>query len=333
MKKLVSMIMAVTILAGLAGCAQTPAAQPSPEATASTETTPAEPASSAGDKLRIGLIVKAIGDPHWLDVRDGAMEKANELGVELIFNAPNAETDVEKQINMLQDLISDNVDAICVAPSQADSMANTLKEADTKNIPVLWVDTAGNYEKALTFIGTGNENAAYVGGQYMATLLEAGDKVVIIRNSIGDPTGDQREAGFRKAMEEKGIEVIDVKPGLGEAESMNAMMDMLQTHPQIDAVLNIGAYMAKGAARAIEQAGKKGEILICSFDGTQELELIENGTFVATVAQNPKVMGAMAVENAVKAAKGEAIDERIDTGATLITKENVEQYKKDNNIQ
>jgi ribose transport system substrate-binding protein len=289
--------------------------------------------TSGTDKLKIGLIVKAVGDPFWLDLRDGAQEKADELGVELIFNAPNAETEVEKQINMLQDLISEDVDAICVAPSQADSMANTLEGADEKGIPVLWVDTAGNYDKALTFIGTGNENAAYLGGQYIANMLEEGDKAVIIRNSIGDPTGDEREAGYRRALEEKGIEVIDVKPGLGEAEAMNAMMDMLQTHEQIDAVLNIGSYMAKGAAKAIEQAGKKGEILIGSFDGVHELELIEDGTFTCTVAQSSRQMGALAVEEAVKAINGEEIEERIDSGAALITPENVEQYKIDNGIE
>jgi ribose transport system substrate-binding protein len=321
-KKMLSMAiistMLVTMLAGCGG---------------KTEQTENTTEKKASDKITIGVVVKAIGDPMWLDLRDGAQAKADELGVELKFNAPNAETDVEKQINMLQDLISEEVDAICVAPSQADSMANTLQGAGEKDIPVLWVDTAGNYDKALSFIGTGNENAAYAGGEYIASKLKSGDKAVIIRNSIGDPTGDQREAGFTKALEEKGIEVIDVKAALGEAEAMNTMMDMIQTHTQIDAVLNIGSYMAKGAAKAIEQAGKKGEILIGSFDGTHELQLVEDGTFTCTVAQNPKEMGALAIENALKAINGEKVEERIDSGATLITPDNVAQYKKDNGIE
>ena len=328
-KKILSMTLISAMLATmLMGCGGTTTQEQGTNEPA--ETTTEDTDSS---KLKIGVVVKAIGDPMWLDLREGAQEKADELGVELAFNAPNSETEVEKQINMLQDLISEDVDAICVAPSQADSMANTLKGAGEKDIPVLWVDTAGNYDEALTFIGTGNENAAYTGGEYVASLLKEGDKAVIIRNSIGDPTGDQREAGFRKALEEKGIEVLDVKPALGEAEAMNAMMDMIQTYPEINAVLNIGSYMAKGAARAIEQAGKTGEILIGSFDGTHELQLIEDGTFVCTVAQNPKLMGALAVENAVKAANGEEIEERIDSGASLITPENVAQYKEENGIE
>lgn len=330
-KNVLALALALTLsISLLSGCNQaSPAPSNASTPAPSSDSTPAP----SGEMLKVGLVVKAIGDPHWLDVRDGAQAKADELGVELIFSAPNAETDVEKQINMVQDMISQGVDAICVAPSQPDSMNNTLQTASEKEIPVLWVDTQGNYDKAISFIGTGNENAAYLGGQHIATLLEKGDKVVIIRNSIGDPTGDQREAGYRKAMEEAGIEVLDSKPGLGEAEAMNVMMDMIQTYPQIDAVLNIGSYMAKGAARAIEQAGKKGEILIGSFDGTHELQLLEDSTFACTVAQNPKEMGALAVEMAVKAINGQPVESRIDSGATLITPDTVQEYKDQNGIE
>ena len=317
MKKFMSLMLAVTMMVGLVACSS------------DSDGDSAQGGTPEEEKLHIGYVVKSLADQHWIMVRAGAEAKAEELGVELTFLAPKAETDIEQQVNMILDLIAQDVDAICLAPSQPDAVLAALQQAEDAGIPILFVDTAANFEPAVSFIGTGNESAGYIGGTYAAELFGEGAKAVVLRGNKGDATHDQREAGIVKGLEDGKVEILEVQDAQSKTElGMSVMEDLIQRHDDIDVVVTTNDLMAQGAQKAIEQSGK--DIKVLGFDGTEPVitETI-TGKFLGTVAQNPYAMGELGVENAVKAAKGEEVDARIDTGAVLVTAENAEEYLAD----
>jgi ribose transport system substrate-binding protein len=286
--------------------------------------------SAAGDEeIHIGIVVKSLADQHWALVKAGAEAKAKELGVKVDVIGPNSESDVQAQVDMIDNLIGQQVDALGVAPSSQEAVMGSLQDAYDAGIPILTIDTDTLFENRLSFIGTGNVAAAKMGGEAAAKVVGEGAKCVIIRGRLGDPTHDQREQGFREALEAAGVEIIDVKAADSDAEkAMNIMQDLLQVYDDIDLVCCTTDNNVLGAQRAVEAAGA--DTLLMSFDGTSNVcELILQGKVLGSVAQNPYAMGQLAVENAIKAIKGEAVEERIDSGAEVIMADNAESYLAD----
>lgn len=278
------------------------------------------------EDIHVGIVVKSMASQYWMLLKSGAEAKAEELGVKLDCVGPNSESDVQAQVDMIDNLIAQQIDALCVAPSSQDAVLGSLQTAHSQNIPILTVDTDVEFDGRMSFIGTGNESAARLGGEAAAAAVPKGSKVVIIRGRLGDITHDQREKGFQDAMNATGMEVIEIKAADSDTEkAMNIMQDLLQVHSDIGLILSTTDDQAVGAQRAVEAAGTT--IPIMGFDGTSSVcALIQEGKIFGSVAQNPYGMGELAVENAVKAVKGETVEPRIDSGAEVITKENVDRY-------
>ena len=290
-------------------------------------------AASGGSSSEGGnyaIVVKSLADQYWVLLKAGAESKAKELGVKVEVTGPNAESEVQQQADMIQNQIGKGVDGLAVAPSSPDTVLTVLAQADSAGIPVVAVDTdLPKYENKKSFIGTGNEAAGQQGGEYAAQLVGSGKKAIVLRGRQGDTTHDQREAGIVAGLKAGGVEILEVKACDSEAEkAMNAVMDMMNRYPEIDIVVTTADSMAQGAQRAIEQAGR--DIPVLGFDGTIPVaEMTAEGKFMGTVAQDPYNMGVVGVEEAVKAAKGEKIETRIDTGAKMVTQDNAAEFVAD----
>ena len=315
MKKLCATLLAVVMLVGMAGCRSggndTPAENSAP--------------SSGDDQITVGVVLKTLSSEYWSYVSAGVRDAEEDLGVKVLLEGPPSETSYNEQTNIIETMISaGEVDAVAIAPLQADMIATQLTNC---TIPVLFVDTDAEYEQKASFIGTGNEEAAYLGGQYMAGKLPEDGKVVIIGGVAGNPTIEARVNGYKRAMDEAGMEILDIQYAESNAEkSLNIMENFLQNFERIDAVLCVGDEMAMAAHRAAVQAGRD-EIMFMGFDGISSgVQAVIDGELTATVAQSPYNMGYQAVVNAVSAAKGEEIEKRIDTGAKIIDAENAEDY-------
>lgn len=289
------------------------------------------PAADGGEGGNYKIVVKSMADQYWVLLKAGALAKAEELGVTVDVIGPNAESEVQQQADMIQNAIGEGVDGLGVAPSNPDTVTTVLAQADEAGIPVIAVDTdLPNYANKKSFIGTGNEAAGEQGGKYAAELVGSGKKAIVLRGRAGDTTHDQREAGFVKGLEAGGVEVLEVRACDSEAEkAMNAMMDMMNRYEQIDIVCTTADSMAQGAQRAIENAGA--EIPVIGFDGTIPVaELIAQGSVIkGSVAQSPYDMGQLTVEKLVALSKGETIEDRIDSGTSMVTPENAAQFKTD----
>lgn len=288
-------------------------------------------AASKDDVQNYAIVVKSLADQYWVLLKAGAEAKAKELGVNVSVIGPNSESDVQGQVDMIQNKVGEGVDGLAIAPSSPDAVLPVLEQADAAGIPVLAVDTdIPGYENKQSFIGTGNEAAGQQGGAYAAELVGSGAKAIVFRGRLGDTTHDQREAGIVAALEAGGVEILEVKACDSEAEkAMNAMQDLLNVYDQIDVVVTTADSMAQGAQRAIENASK--DIPVVGFDGTIPVaELIAQGSVIkGSVAQNPYMMGVLCVEKLIALHNGETIEERIDSGTSMVTPDNAQAFKDD----
>ncbi len=268
------------------------------------------------------------GNPFWAAVEAGAQEKAKELGVDLIVLAPPEESDVQSQISQVEDQLAKNIDALAIAPTDPNALAPIVDKAKAAGVGVVFVDTKGINE-GVTFIGTNNEAGAALAADFICKSIEKGSDVAILQGIITQSTGQARADGSKKGLTDCGMNVVAEQPADWDtAKAQTAIENNITGNPNLKAVYASNDNMALGAVQALKTAGILDKVMVVGFDANPNAaESILAGEMTATIAQNPKNMGAFGVENALKVKKGETIDAVIDTGTVLVTKENAEQFK------
>jgi len=262
-------------------------------------------------------------------MESGCEDAAKELGINVKVLGPNDESQVDQQVQMIEEQISNNVSAIVVAPCEESAVVGALTPSVGK-IPIIAVDSDFNLNGKAAFIGTGNETAAKLGGEYAGKAAGNGGGVVLIGGQQGEATSTARLKGFQEAVEASGATVLETQYGKNTADGAMAVMeDMLTKYQgQIKAVCAINDDEIQGCMKAIQNTGMSG-ITLVGFNGdSAALKLIDSGDLNATVAQQPYQMGKQAVEQAYKAVKGETIEQNQEVSAVLITKDNVKDYLK-----
>lgn len=281
-------------------------------------------------KAKIGVVVKALDSEHWLTVKKGAEDAAAEAGVDVVVLAPDKESNVEQQFRIIEDLIQQKVDALAVAPCDSQGIIPFIEEANEKGIPVFTVDTNADAE-VISFVGTDNRVGGKIGGERIVEITGGEGKVALITGVPGQQTHRDRNAGFKEALKSgAGIELVAEQPANSEsALAMTVMENILQSHPDLEAVFCTNALMALGAMEAADAKGKLDQVKIVAFDTqTDVLNAIKEGKIDSLVAQNPYNMGYEAVKNAAKYLNKEEVPNRVDTGTALVTKEKVDEYLK-----
>ena len=330
MKKIISMLCAATLFASvLMGCGGGGKEEASSDA-ATAENTSGEDASAeegkSADGIKVGFVVKSLADQYWILVKAGAEAAAEENGVDLTFIAPNAESDVAKQVENIETLIAAGVDVLCIAPSNDETVLPALENAVKAGIKVIAVDTDSSLEGKVCFIGTGNEAAAKEGALWAGEQVGEGAKAIVLRGRLGDATHDAREAGVVAGLEEKGVEVLEVQAADStEEKGMSVSENLLQKYDDVDLIITTADSMATGACNAVEAAGK--DTLVYGFDGTLPVaEKVEAGEVLGTTAQHPYEMGVLGIETAIKIMNGEEVDAVIDSGQEVVNSENAADF-------
>ena len=316
MRKVLVVLLLAALFAGLVGCQRG-----------------AEPAG--GGRQRIALVMKTANNPFFIEMQKGAEEAAKRLNVELVVQAAEREVDVEKQMQIVENLIQTRVAALCVTPSGSREIVPAIDKANRANIPVVIVDTRVDAKalsesggKVATFIGSDNYEGGKVAGEFLARHLNGKGKVAVLEGIPGHETGDSRLRGFRDALKATpGVEIVASQTANWERDQgFNVFQNILQSHPDVSAVFACSDLMALGAVEAIASAKKTGQIAVVGFDALAEArDAVRTGSMVGTVAQSPDRMGALAVENAVKLLKGEQVNAEFVVPIRLITKENLGQ--------
>lgn len=325
MKKFFALLMAMVMILSLAACGEK--AEPAPAEDKNTETT--EPAPAADDSIEVAVVLKTLASEYWGYVKAGCDAAAKDLGITVTVVGPGAESDIEGQVSMIEQQIGAGCDAIVCAPNDAGAAGSALQAALDAGIPVLAVDTNVGIAGQTSFVGTSNVDAAYQGGIWAIDTVGTDAKAVIIYGQEGDNTSNMRREGYEKACAEKGVEVLQALSGQNTTDgATKTMEDLLNAYPdQINIVFCHNDDTAIGAMNACKSAGYT-DVTIVGFDGNASaVDLILAGELVkATVAQQPYEMGYQVVEAAVKAVKGESVDEVINAPVQVVTAENGQAY-------
>jgi ribose transport system substrate-binding protein len=286
----------------------------------------ADSASAGGKKYTIAVLPKGVGHQFWLTVRSGAEAAGKDLNANIVWNGPDKETEIAKQINIVQDMISRKVDAIVMAACDENALIDVVNQAMDAKIPVITFDSGVKSDRPLSFVATDNVAAAKLAADKLAELIGGKGEVGIIPIVPGAATSEMREQGFKDgATKHPDMKIVSVLPCDSDAaKAMSVTEDMMTAHPELAGIFAESEPGAVGAAQAVEAANKAGKIKIVGFDASgEEINALERGTIQALVVQNPFKMGYDGVKAAIDAIEGRPVEKRIDTGVTIITKENL----------
>jgi len=308
----------------LAGCVQN---------TTSGVTTPAPNApdagggKSAGERLRIALVPKGTTHEFWQTVKAGAEAAGAEFNCEVLFNGPQKENDIAEQIDILKNFGTQGVDGIAVAATDKVSLSGPVKELLDKKIPVVVVDSAIEPDPSHSFIATDNVEAAKLAAKEMGRLLNGKGKVAIVNFKKGSGTADERERGFVEGIKEfPGIQIVATEYTESDTgRAVEVTEAILTAHPDLNGIFASNEPNVTGAGQVLERRGATAKVTLVGFDPSQaNNQLLEKGVVKALIAQDPFKMGYEGVKALAKIARGEGMPEkRIDTGAKVITPENM----------
>ncbi len=278
-------------------------------------------ASAVAEDTTIALITMDSIDQHWITLNEGAQKAAAELGVTVKFMSPNVKDDAQ-QIECVNNAISSGVKAIVVAANGPDAISSTLKEAQAAGIKIVYVDSPANVEAEATF-STDNKAAGKTAGEEMIAAFEAAGitegSIGIINVNAATDSCVQREAGFREAFEGSKFTILETQYGEGDAAKSQTIAENYITQGVVG-IFGANEGSTVGAGNAIKAGGK--DVVGIGFDKSDAiLGLIEDGFLLATMAQNPDVMGYEGVKAAVAAIGGEALGGAVtDTGVSVLKK-------------
>ena len=277
-------------------------------------------ALAAGEQ--IALITMDSIDQHWVTLNEGAQKAAEELGVTVTFMAPNTKDDAQ-QIEQVNNAVAGGYQAIIVAANGPDAISSALKEAASQGVKIVYVDSPANVEAEATF-STDNTAAGKTAGETMlAKLTEMGvttGSIGIINVNAATDSCVMREEGFRFAFEGTEFTLLETQYGEGDAAKSQSIAENYITQGVVG-IFGCNEGSTTGAGNAIKASGSS-EIVGVGFDKSDAiLGLIEDGYLLATMAQNPDVMGYEGVKAAVAALNGESLGGAVtDTGVSVLTK-------------
>ena len=277
-------------------------------------------ALAAGEQ--IALITMDSIDQHWVTLNEGAQKAAEELGVTVTFMAPNTKDDAQ-QIEQVNNAVAGGYQAIIVAANGPDAISSALKEAASQGVKIVYVDSPANVEAEATF-STDNKAAGKTAGETMlAKLTEMGvttGSIGIINVNAATDSCVMREEGFRSAFEGTEFTLLETQYGEGDAAKSQSIAENYITQGVVG-IFGCNEGSTTGAGNAIKASGSS-EIVGVGFDKSDAiLGLIEDGHLLATMAQNPDVMGYEGVKAAVAALNGESLGGAVtDTGVSVLTK-------------
>jgi len=333
MKRVLSLLLALSVVFLLiTGCStgqQNESKGNAAQSSASESTEKSQETQQKNDdgKKVIAFVPKTLNNPFFVAIKDKVEAKAKELGYEVIVNAPDAETEVDKQISILETFIEQGVDAIITGPCSATAIVDTIKKADAKGIPVFLVDSGAEESPYKAFVGTNNFNGGKEGAKWIGENVKG--KVAILDGFSGNDATTQRYKGFMEEIKNyPDVQVVASEYGNCEiSKGMEVTENFLMAYPDLAGIFAVNDMMAIGAGQAVEAAGKRSQIKICGFDGQPDAaQKIIEGTIDATIAQKPATMGSTIVEIVDKYFKGENIERVIDTGCEVVNKENAERF-------
>jgi ribose transport system substrate-binding protein len=291
--------------------------------------------SEGGEKkYRIAVIPKGTSHQFWKSVYAGSLQAANEIGnVEIIWQGPALENEVDRQIAIVQDMILQEVDGIILAPNNSESLVSVVREANASRIPVVIFDSAlAEGAEIVSYVATDNENGGRLAAERLATVLGEEGDVILMRYLTGSESTEMREKGFlEKISEYPKIKVLSsdqhATQGVDRAKEKAEQL-LLNYEDRVNGFFAVCESNAEGALLAIDTPQFAGKVKFIAFDPSDQLiEGLKNDKVHGIVLQDPVRMGYLSVKAMVDHLQGKSVEKRIGTGEYVATKENMDTEK------
>ncbi|MBF0706038.1 sugar ABC transporter substrate-binding protein [Alkalihalobacillus hwajinpoensis] len=317
--KLLSFIVFTLILSLMAGCSG------NIDQASGTD----EGADGGEDKLKIGVSYQNLQNEFIINIQNALNDKAEELGIELIES--DGQGKAEEQIAHIENFISQKVDAIILNPYDKFGTVPAVEKAVAADIPIIIVNSqVDNLEKATAFVGSDDVIAGELEMEYVAKKLGGEGNVAIIHGPNGNSAEIGRTEGNKNVLEQyPDINVVaEQTANWDRAQALSLVENWLQSHDDISAIVAQNDEMALGAYNTVEAAGKEDEIIVVGIDAIPDaLNSVGDGKLAATVFQDGYGQGEAAFEVAVKAARGEEVEDTTYIPFQLVTQENLDEFK------
>lgn len=291
----------------------------------------ADCAKAKGDAegARVAYMPPATEFPYYIAIGEGIKAKAKEIGYDTFMLAPQSGADIEGQMGMIQDVLTQDVDAIILSTHDEKAAAPLVKRAVNRGIAVVIVnsDIADFPTRVHGVVGYRQRPGTRKIGEYAIELVDGEAKIGVIEGQPGYHS-TERVGGFLDAVKkEEGMEVVASQPGGWNVEGGNkTAMDMLQAHPEIDMIFAANDYMAIGANTAAKALGKDDLIILGNDGDTQGLEEIYAGEWTATVNTTPFEMGEKVLEVTQDCLAKEFDGFYVETPTEVVDKDNALEF-------
>lgn len=305
MKKLLVLFMSLSMIL-MAACSMQP-----PEW--------AKPAKKNNLKdIKIGLSVSTLNNPFFVSLKNGVVKEAKAKGIEVIVI--DAQNDSAKQVNDVQDLLQKGVDALLINPTDSAAISTAVQSANDIGIPVITLDRSADKGKVESLVASDNVKGGQMAATYIVEQLGKNAKVVELEGVPGASATRERGKGFHLVADKK-LKVVEKQSAhFDRTEGLNVMENIIQGNPDVQAVFAHNDEMALGALEAINSSGK--DILVVGFDGNDDaLKSIKDEKLNATVAQQPELIGKLALNAAGDVLQGKKVKKNIPAPLKLVTKE------------
>lgn len=281
----------------------------------------------AEGKLYIPMISKGFQHQFWQAVKMGADKAAAEFDVEVTFEGPDSEAQVDKQIDMLSAALAKKPAAIGFAALDSQAAIPLLRQAQEAGIPVVAFDSGVDSDIPVATASTNNLAAAALAADKMAELIGGSGKVALVVHDQTSRTGIDRRDGFvnRVAEAYPDIEIVDVQYGAGDQlQSTEIAKAILTAHPDLKGMFGANEGSAIGVVNAKKESGRTDLVVIGYDSGAAQKGAIMDGSMNGAITQNPVGIGYETVKAAFAASKGEAVEKNIDTGFFYYDKTNID---------
>lgn len=281
---------------------------------------------SSGGTTKVGMSLSTLNNPFFVQMKDGAQAEAKKAGIDLTVT--DAQNDASQQANQLQNFTSSGVSSIIVNPVDSDAVGPGVRSANKADIPVIAADRGVNKADTATLVASDNVAGGKLAADALADKLGGKGSIVILQGTAGTSASRERGAGFAEGLKAyPDIKVVAKQPAdFDRTKGLDVMTNLVQSHPGITGVFAENDEMALGAVKALgSKAGTS--VSVVGFDGTPDgLKAVGAGTLYASVAQQPSELGRIAVQNAVKAAKGDRVEKTVKVPVKVVTRENVADF-------
>jgi ribose transport system substrate-binding protein len=289
----------------------------------------AQPACQKRTRKLIGVVPKATSHLFFMSIHEGALDAARDFGVDVLWNGPREETEFSRQIEIVDSMVAQRVDALAISATDHTALVAPVKRAMRAGIPVTVFDSGLDVTGFVTFVATDNYGAGVTAARKLAELVHGKGNVAELMHKPGGMSTGDRERAFEATMAKEfpAIRVVDRRYGMADrAKSRDAAENILTAHPDLDGLFASAEANSLGAMQAIKARGMSGKIKLVTFDFSDEhVAALEDGTIDVMLVQDPYRIGYEAVHSLVMKLNGQTPPQQMDLKARVIVKQDLDK--------